>query len=113
MSRESFLDFLTAVRDSTAMLARYNQRNLSQLLFHARNDGFDFSAHDVAEVAGRLEASVILTKDRGPFDGTSVLWQQMWGRYHLEYLIDHVVRRHTDEELRALVQPESQPEAAR
>ena len=90
-------------RDSPAMLTRYNHRNLSQLLFHATNDGFDFSADEIADVVGKLEANVILNKDRDPFDGTSRLWREMWGRVHLEYVVDRVVRRHTDEEMMALV----------
>jgi len=113
MSQENFLNFLRAARDSAAMLTRYNQRNLAQLLFHAKNDGFDFTARDVSELVGRLEASVILNKDGGPFDGTSQLWRMMWGRYHLEYLIDHVVRRHTDDELAALLAQPQTAEAGR
>lgn len=104
MSIESVLRFFTAARDDPAMVARYDQRSLSQLLFHARNDGFDFSAWDLAEVAGRIEASIILTKDRDPYDGTARLWRQMWGRYHLGYLVAQV-RRHTDAELAALLAP--------
>ena len=42
MSLESALKFFVAARDDAALLARYDQRNLSQLLFHAKNDGFDF-----------------------------------------------------------------------
>lgn len=103
MSQESFMKFLLAVRGSAALLARYNQRNLSQLLFHAKNEGFEFTAEDMAEVIGKLEANVILNKDQDPFDGTSRLWREMWGRYHLEYLVNQVVRRHTDEELELLI----------
>ena len=104
MSLDSALKFFVAARDDPAMVARYDQRSLSQLLFHAKNDGFDFSAWDLAEVAGRIEASIILTKDRDPYDGTARLWRQMWGRYHLGYLVDQV-RRHTDDELNALLAP--------
>jgi hypothetical protein len=104
MSLESTLKFFIAARDDPGFLVRYDQRNLSQLLFHAKNDGFDFSAWDLAEVAGRIEASIILTKDRDPFDGTARLWRQMWGRYHLGYLVDQV-RRHTDDELNGLLAP--------
>ena len=43
MSERSFVDFLSALSGDAAMLARYNHRNLPQLLFHARNDGFDFT----------------------------------------------------------------------
>jgi hypothetical protein len=103
MSVKRVAEFLREVRDNAAMLARYNDRNLSELLFHARNEGFDFTAADLAEVVGTLEASVIVTKDHDPFDATSRLWRQMWGRCHLEYLVDHVVRRHSDEELQSLV----------
>ncbi len=104
MSLESALSFFVAARNDPALLARYDQRNLSQLLFHAKNDGFDFSAWDLAEAAGRVEASIILTKDRDPFNGSARLWRQMWGRNHLSYLIDQI-RRHTDDELRVLIAP--------
>jgi hypothetical protein len=102
MSRKSFLEFLVAARDSPAMLARYDQRNLPQMLFHARNDGYDFTVDEVSAVIGSLEESVIVHKDDDPFDGTSRLWRHMWGRRHLAYVIDSVLCRHTDAELAAL-----------
>jgi len=99
MARESFLAFLVAVRDSPAMLARYDHRNLQQLLFHAGNEGYDFDADDIADVVGALEANVIRHKDGDPFDGTSRLWRHMFGRRHLAYVVDAVVGRHTEAEL--------------
>ncbi|MBK8175667.1 MAG: Nif11-like leader peptide family natural product precursor [Rhodospirillales bacterium] len=102
MSLESVLTFFRAARDDAGLLARYDQRTLSELVFHAKNDGFDFSAWDLAEVSGRIEASVILAKDRDPFDGSARLWRRMWGRYHLGYLVEQV-RRHSDDELTALI----------
>jgi hypothetical protein len=104
MSQSSFLQFLMAVRGSPAMRARYSTRPLPDVIFQAKNDGFDFSAADVAEVIGRLEANVILNKDRDPFDGTARLWREMWGRRFIEYVIEGVVRRHTDDELRAIIE---------
>lgn len=103
MSQESFLNFLLAARGNTVMLTRYNRRSLGQLLFHAKNDGYDFTAEDVADVVGKLEYSLVTTKDNEAMDGQSTLWRQMWGRFHLEYLVDHVVARHEEDELRALV----------
>jgi hypothetical protein len=102
VSRTSVLDFLCAVRDDPALRARYNPRSLTQLVFHARNDGFDFTAEDLADVAGALEANVIVMKDRDPLDASSRLWRRMWGGYHLEYLVESVVRRHDDDELRSV-----------
>jgi hypothetical protein len=103
MSHQSFLRFLLAVRDDPALRERYDRRDLTRMTFHARNDGFDFSAEDAAFVAGTLEAKVIVDKDRDPFDATSGLWRRMWGAYHLQYLVDSVVSRYTDDELRSLV----------
>jgi hypothetical protein len=103
MSQDNVLKFFLAVRDSTAVLVRYDGRNLAELLFHAKNDGFDFTATELADAVGRLEGSVIVNKDRDPYDGSARLWRSMWGHRHLEYLIESVVRRHTDSELCSLI----------
>lgn len=108
MSQESFLEFLSAARGSAAVLARYNRRNLSEVLFHAKNEGFDFTAEEAREVIGKLEANVILAKDQDPFDGTSRLWREQWGSRHLEYLVNRLLSRHTDDELRSLVDARGQ-----
>jgi hypothetical protein len=102
VSRKSVVEFLRAARDDAALRARYNPRNLTQLVFHARNDGFDFTADDLADVVGALEANVIVAKDQDPFDASSRLWRRMWGEQHLDYLVGSVVRRHSDDELSAV-----------
>jgi hypothetical protein len=106
MSQESFLAFLIAARDDQSLLARYDRRNLAQLVFHAQNDGFDFTPQDVALVVGALEANVILNKDKSLYDGTAPLWRNMWGYRHLDYVVNQVVRKHSTEELRAIVKDE-------
>jgi hypothetical protein len=105
MSKENFLSFLTAAGGDPTLLARYDNRNLAQLVFHAKNDGYDFSVEDVAAVVGPLEINVVLNKDGDrTVDGTAGLWRHMWGRRHLDYVVHHLVARHTAEELRALVE---------
>ncbi|MFD4372702.1 hypothetical protein [Streptomyces sp. NPDC058486] len=106
MSQKSFLDFLVAVRENPATLAAYELRNLSQLLFHAKNEGYDFSADDMSDVIFKLEMGVIAGKDQEPVDGNSSLWRAMWGKTHLGYLVERVVPRYTDDELTALVTEE-------
>ncbi|HET9516457.1 MAG TPA: Nif11-like leader peptide family natural product precursor [Actinoplanes sp.] len=102
MSRQSVLAFLRAARDDRALCARYTARDLTQLVFHARNEGFDFTADELADVVGALEANVILAKDGEQFGAGSGLWRRMWGERHLTYLIESVVRRHGDDELDAV-----------
>ncbi len=100
MSRESFVAFLARTAADDVMRHRYRERNLEQLLFHAKNEGFAFTAEDVAAVVGALEADVILVKDGDAFDGHSRLWRSMWGLRHLDYLLDAVTARYTEAELR-------------
>jgi Nif11 domain len=99
MSQAGFVRFLRAVRDDPELLGRYDGRNLAQALFHAKNDGFDFSAADAEEVIARLEYDLVTERDGQPFDGASRLWHDMWGRRYLGYLVEHVVRRYPDAEL--------------
>lgn len=103
MSQQNFLKFILANRENIAMLTLYSPRNLSQLLFHAKNEGFEFTLEDIGDVIGKLEADVILKKDGDPFDGSSRLWRQMWGEYYLEYIVNHLVGRYTDQELWLLI----------
>ncbi|WP_449062742.1 hypothetical protein [Planomonospora algeriensis] len=77
---------------------------MAQLLFHAKNEGFDFDGDDVSAVVSKLEIGVIADKDGEAVDGGSSLWRAMWGRLHLDYLIDHVVSRYSDDELHRLVE---------
>jgi hypothetical protein len=105
MSKENFLKFLLTARNDPIMLATYDRRNLSQLLFHARAEGYDFSAEDVADVAGPLEYAVIVNKDHDSFDEHSRLWREMWGQRHLGYLVTIVVWRLSDAELQAIIAP--------
>lgn len=99
LSQQDFVRFLRTVRDDPAKLAEYDRRDLPQLVFHARTEGYDFSADDIAGVIGALEVSTILNKDGESIDGNSGLWRRMWGRRHLGYLVHHVVSRHSDVEL--------------
>jgi hypothetical protein len=103
VAQAEFLRFLTALASDPARLAHYDGLSLPRLLFHAKNEGFGFTAEDAASVVGRMEAGVIIGKDCERFDGSSSLWRQMWGKRYLGYLVTHVLTRYTDEELSSLV----------
>jgi hypothetical protein len=109
MAQHEFVRFLRAVRDDPALLAAYDRRSLAQVLFHARGDGFDFDRADAEEVIGRLEYDLVTVGDGQPFDGSSSLWRQMWGRRYLGYLVDHVVRRYPEDRLAAIGAGEGVP----
>jgi hypothetical protein len=102
MSVPDFARFLRKLDDDAEYLSRYSHRNVSQLIFHAQNDGFTFSTGDISAVVGTLEAAVIMAKDHEEIDANSSLWRSMWGKPHLDYLVSEVARRFTSEELSEL-----------
>lgn len=102
MSQENFLRFLSTLGNDSQRLARYDGYSLAQLLFHAKDDGYAFSVPDTEAVVGLLEANVILKKDREALDGDSSLWRSMWGCRHLDYVVNELISRHTDQELAEL-----------
>ncbi|NUR86341.1 MAG: hypothetical protein HOY71_19840 [Nonomuraea sp.] len=85
MSESEFTRFLSEVGTSDR-LARYAAMTLPQLLFHARNEGYAFTADEAASVIGRLEYTAVTERDGQPFDGSATLWRAMWGRRYLDYL---------------------------
>jgi hypothetical protein len=102
MAELEFVRLLRAVRDDADLLARYDARNLAQLLLHARNDGYDFDTAEAENVIGRLEYDLITVRDGQSFDGSAALWRDMWGRRYLGYLVAKVVSRYGDDELAAV-----------
>ncbi|MFC1401752.1 MULTISPECIES: hypothetical protein [Streptacidiphilus] len=105
MSQTDFLRFLSEVGDDPQRLARYDRYSLAQLIFHSGNEGYSFNVPDIESVVGQLEANVIIKKDNEAFDGSSSLWRSMWGRRHLDYVVRHLISRHTAEELAQLATP--------
>lgn len=99
MSETEFVRFMREVGSNPPRLDGYAAMSLPRLLFHARNEGYDFTAEEAARVIGRLEVAVVTEQDHEPFDGSSTLWRAMWGSRYLDYLVKDVASRFTDEEL--------------
>lgn len=102
MSQSEFLGFVRSLRTDRGRLERYDGYSLSQLLFHARNEGRAFTVPDVEAVIGRLESTAIMELDGEPIDGFASLWPEMWGRRHLAYVVDRLLPRFTEAGLDAL-----------
>jgi hypothetical protein len=102
VAQAEFIRFLTVAGSDPEMLARYEGLNLPRLLFHAKNEGYQFTAADAHAVVGRLEFTAVTEKDHEPFDGNSGLWVQMWGQRYLTYIVDRVMSRFDGNELMAL-----------
>jgi len=108
MPRKSFVDFLALLKSDHTRFSPYDTRNLAQFMFHARNEGYEFTKADVDQVIGKLEVEAITVKDKEEFNANSALWHDMWGCRRLDYLINRLLPRFTDSELAALIADDTQ-----
>jgi hypothetical protein len=102
MARKSFVDFLIFLKSDPTRSATYDTHNLAQFIFHAQNEGFEFTKADIDQVVGKLEVDAVTVKDGEEFGANSALWRDMWGCRRLDYLINRLLPRFTDSELAAL-----------
>jgi hypothetical protein len=79
-------------------------RTLSKLevLPYAHQSGYDFSEAEFDEAIWDIE--VYLSKKLGEtFDSSFSLWETMWGKYHLEFLVDNSVGAVTNQDIEAFL----------
>ncbi len=105
MSRTSVVSFLRACANDKSLLESFNPRNLPELLFHAKAKGYSFSTGDLAAVVGGMEAHVITEKLKEEINGSSQLWPRMWGKPHLQYVVDALIGSLSEQEIDKVVAP--------
>lgn len=82
--------FLRQVGSRPDLLERLKDKNKDDVLSAAADLGFAFTENDFDTHV--WDAEVRLAQRRGEaFDAHFPLWQTMWGRYYLEYLVADLV----------------------
>ncbi len=83
-------DFLRQVGERPQLLAELRFKAKDEVLATAATLGYAFSEHDFD--TGVWDAELRLAQRRGEtFDAAFPLWQTMWGRTYLEYLVVDLV----------------------
>jgi hypothetical protein len=84
------LDFLRLLRERPDLLDTLKVQGKDDVLAAATDLGYAFTETEFD--ADVWDAEVRLAQRRGePFDAHFGLWQTMWGRYYLEYLVTDLV----------------------
>lgn len=84
------MDFLRAVAGRPELLQVLQVQSKDDVLTAAIGLGFTFTEDEFD--ADVWDAEMRLAQRRGePFDAHFPLWQTMWGRYYLEYLVTDLV----------------------
>jgi hypothetical protein len=83
-------EFLRLLAGRTDLLDTLQTRGKDEVLAAAADLGFTFTENEFDSFV--WDAEVRLAKHRDePFDARFPLWQTMWGRYYLDYLVTDVV----------------------
>ena len=82
--------FLRLVGDRPDLLDALKTRSKDEVIAAAAEHGFAFTEAEFDTTVWDAEAA--LARHRGEeFDAQFGLWQTMWGRYYLEYLVTDLV----------------------
>lgn len=84
------IGFLRLLADRADLLDDLQTRGKDEVLAAAADLGFTFTENEFDSFV--WDAEVRLAGHRGePFDAQFPLWQTMWGRYYLDYLVTDLV----------------------
>jgi hypothetical protein len=84
-------DFLRLVAERPELLDRLKVASKDDALAAASDLGFTFTEHEFDTAV--WDAEMRLAQRRGEaFDAHFPLWELMWGRYYLEYLVTDLVQ---------------------
>ena len=90
MSKRNVIDFLRTVAARADVLDSLKIKSKRQVIEAATAFGFPFSESEFDSLIWDLEAH--LARKRGEqFDASFPLWQTMWGKYYLEYLVIDII----------------------
>lgn len=81
--------FLQSLAEQPDELARLRVLAKSDVLAHASACGFDFSEAVFDETLWQAEIAIAVTIGE-PFDFSCSMWETMWGKHYLDYLVENV-----------------------
>jgi len=88
--KRNIIDFLRLAAARADLLDSLKVRAKEEVIAVAAGLGFPFSEAEFDALIWDLEAQ--LARKRGePFDPLFPLWETMWGKYYLEYLVIDVI----------------------
>jgi hypothetical protein len=74
----------------------------ADVLMHANRSGYEFTESEFDDAIWGVE--VYMAEKLGEtFDFSFSLWETMWGKYYLEYLVDDVVGAISDDDIAAFL----------
>jgi hypothetical protein len=90
MAQSEVFRFLKDLERAPEQVARLRTLPKPEVLTSARRDGYDFSEAEFDEAVWGIEQH-LAGRLGEPFDLSFSLWETMWGKHYLEFLVDNSV----------------------
>lgn len=100
MSKENVINFLRDCSRNNALLKKFNQKNLPEILLHAKSKGYNFTSEELTAVIGGMEIQIITERMGEEIDAYSSLWPKMWGKYRLQYVVEKLFDTFSESEIK-------------
>lgn len=100
MSKENVISLLNSCKKDANIFDKFNQKNLPEIILHAKNMGYSFTSEELAEIIGAMEAYIIMNRMGEEINANSSLWPKMWGKSRLEYIITELFNSFSESELK-------------
>ena len=103
MSKENVINFLHLCSENAEIVEKFYQKNLPEIILHAKSIGYSFSSEELAEIIGAMEAYIIMNRMGEEINANSSLWPKMWGKYRFQYILEELFNSFTEQELKQFV----------
>ncbi len=103
MSITNVIDFLTICQTDASILEKFKKKNLPEILLHSKSIGYSFTSDELSNVVGTMENYIITKRMGEEINAVSSLWPKMWGKYHLQYVIEDLLNNIDLQELNVLL----------
>lgn len=102
MAMKEVFRFMQDLADQPDVVAQLRDKPKDDVLAHARANGYDFTDEEFDESMWGIE--IYLAEKIGEnFDFSFSLWETMWGKHYLDFLVVNSVGAVTDEDIEAFI----------
>ncbi|NCR15931.1 MAG: hypothetical protein GPJ22_00655 [Microcystis aeruginosa LL13-03] len=97
MSKKEVSKFLKVLAEDSLLKNELKVKQKDEVMRYAQQT-YDFTQREFDDVVWTLE-SLLADKRGEKFDLAFSLWETMWGKYYLEFVIDNVIGSLSDQDM--------------
>ena len=108
MSKENVINLFKACGKNPNLLEKFNQKNLPEVLLHAKSLGYNFTSDELTALLGSMETYIITNRMGEEINAYSSLWPKMWGKYRFQYVLEELINTFSEQEIEQFLTEDTQ-----